>query len=223
MRNKKIFFPLLILTILLLVFLIPTLYNLRGSTYEDLSELDRAVLGELNEYLTKEQNAPVWEGFRLSDKSILAINGKSRQAFLVNPKQEPHSFLAKEIALPESFSMRVYRISPTAPQSLRFLFSGNFNTDGQQYSVFGNPVYFTKYKDDAMAGPQSSSHYITFLAHESFHYYMQANWPKTGRFNTDSLSEDDLRLMEKEYAVLGKIYDALKQPDASILNALAID
>lgn len=42
----------------------------------------------------------------------------------------------------------------------------------------------------------TSRHFIAFLAHEAFHYYMQNNWPAGGRFMED-LSKTDIDWMEK--------------------------
>lgn len=224
MKKKKYWamsISLAIILILLFVLLIPAFQNRSGNTYDALGELDRAVLKEANDYLASEQNGPVWEGYRLSEQPILAINKESRQAFLINPKEDVQSFFAKEIILPEDFSVKVYRISPTAPQMFRFLFPSNFNTIGKNYSVFGNDVYFTKYDAESNKGLHNSSHYITFLTHESFHYIMQKDWPEAGRFYTGDLTDKDLDLLSEEYAVLAKIYDALKQPDKSELSVLA--
>lgn len=166
----------------------------------------------------------VWKGFQLSDKPILAINKKNKQAFLVNPKENIDSIFATEMVLPEEFIIQAYRISSTAPQMLQFLFSGNFNTINKNYTVFGNDVYFTKYDKASFKGLHSSSHYITFLSHESFHNIMQTNWPEVGRFDSSVLTEDDLNLMEEEYAALSKIYKALKRNvGVSQLKKLAAD
>ena len=45
----------------------------------------------------------------------------------------------------------------------------------------------------------TSRHFIAFLAHEAFHYYMQNNWPAGGRFMED-LSKTDIDWMEKQYS-----------------------
>lgn len=224
-KNKKIMKGVIsaIVAVVLLLVLAPAILNQTRSSYENLSELDQSVLRELNVYMTKEKQAPIWKDFKLSQQPILAINKKTRQAFLVNAKQEVHNFFAKEITLPKDFSIRAYRISATAPQMLQFLLSGNFNTFERTYTVFGNSVYFTKYTADDMVGKHNSSHYITLLTHEAFHNITQAKWPNGGRFETEGLSADDLNLMEKEYAVLEKINNALREPDKSELTKLAAE
>lgn len=224
--KKKHFFllvPVAVIIILLVAVLIPTLRNQNNNTYQDLSEVDRAVLKELNDYLCAEKQTPVWEGFDLSEQPILAINKESGQAFLVNPTQAVRSIFAKEIVLPQEFTIQVYRISASAPQLLRFVFSGNFNIIGMNYSVWGNNVFFTKYDTSSISALQNSQHYITFLTHESFHNSMQTNWPESGRFDTSVLTDKDLALMEAEYAVLGRIYEALPQPEKSELVALTVE
>lgn len=217
----------IIILVLFLLFVIalavPTVINRSNSTYSSLSDTDKAVLTELDTYFKAEKSDPVWKDFSLYNKTILAIDKSSKKAFLVNPAKEVKSIFAAEVKMPEDFSIRVYRISAGAPQLLQFSISGNFNTIGKTYNVFGNEVYFTKYNKSSFDSKQDSGHYITLLSHEAFHYYMQNNWPQAGRFDTEAITDKDLDLMDEQYMVYAKIYDALKakETDKAKLSALA--
>lgn len=219
------FFFILIL-VLLVAILIPSWLNCtRKTSYDTLNDIDRAVLRELNSYWKSEILSSTWDGFSLTDKAILAINKNSHYAFLINPKKPLHNLFAKEISLPSDFPFRVWRLSITDPSLLQFHLSGDFNIIGKKYSLHDNDVYYTKYNTDSIRTPQSSKHYITFLTHEAFHYYMQSNWPGGHRFDTSALSSKDLELMGQEYIVLGEIYHELKktEPNHSLLLELTRD
>lgn len=91
-----------------------------------------------------------------------------------------------------------------------FRFDGNFNTTGKTYKLFGNEVFYTKYDDfNSISKEFTSSHYITFLTHEAFHYYMQENWAGGSRFSIEPLTQKDMDLLKVEYEVLSKIQDEL--------------
>ena len=199
----------LVLGILLQISLIPIGLNQLNTNFDSLNDTDRAILTEWNTYIAAEKESQIWEGYSLADKPILALNGTFGKAFLINPGTNVRSIFAKEIKMPQDFSIKVYRISVLAPQLLQFIIAGNFNTIDKTYSVFGNEVYFTKYNDASVEKKQSSGHYITFLTHEAFHYYMQNDWPDAGRFDTALLTDRDLDLMEELYAVYARIYDEL--------------
>jgi hypothetical protein len=87
--------------------------------------------------------------------------------------------------------------------------TGNFNTIGEKYSMFGDDVYYVKYsREKSLEQKYTSSHFITFLSHEAFHYYMQDKWKSEGN-GSASLSESDVELMRHEYDVLRQIQDYL--------------
>lgn len=173
--------------------------------------------------MSQEAEISVWNNYALSRRTILAINKEAGHAFLVNPTAEVKNLFAKEIEMPEDFSIRVYRISTSAPQMLPFKFGGDFNIIDKEYRLFGNSVYFTKYDSNSVEADYSSNHYITFLTHEAFHYFMQSNWTVSGRFDTSVLTEKDLDLMEEEYEVLEKIYKALENGNKDELMSLTSD
>ena len=41
-----------------------------------------------------------------------------------------------------------------------------------------------------MSKPYTASHFITFLSHEAFHYYMQDSWPAGSTYSMEGLSAD---------------------------------
>ena len=224
-KKKKSWLPALtILAILaLLILLVPAMLNRFHTGYDTLHTTDQAVLRELDTYLAAERKAPAWNGFTLTDKAILASNKETKQAFLVNPTKPVHSLFAAKLALPQNFSIEAYRVSLTAPQMLQFILPSNFNSIGQTCQVLGSDVYYLKYDDKAITDLQSSGHFITLLTHEAFHYYMQNDWPHGLRFSAEELTDQDLLLMDNEYAVLAKIYDELQKaaPERTALLALA--
>ena len=104
----------------------------------------------------------------------------------------------------------VYRISPLAPQLLSLRAEGNFNTIGKTYTCFGSEVYFVQYDPEAaMSKPYTASHFITFLSHEAFHYYMQDSWPAGSTYSMEGLSADGRELLYQEYEVLADLQNAL--------------
>ena len=223
-RKKPLGYKILfcLLGALLLLLLIAVGGNLLSADYGDLSKADKSVLAELNALCSAQgENDPLWEDFPLGEKPILAINSGWGYGYLVNPAEAPRSIFAKKLRMPENSSLCVYRLSPLTPQLLSLRFSvGNFNTIGKTYRVLGSDVYFTKYSKKKSLEPRySSAHYLTFLAHEAFHYYMQNDWAGGGR-SLEELSDNDIELLAREYDVLALIQGELakESPDPSLLK-----
>lgn len=160
--------------ILLVIVFAILVCNRIGSRYEDLNETDQFILKELNTYCSDTETQDIWENFNLGDKTILAMGDSFGSIYLINPKKNINSVFAKKISMPSDYTIQVYRIASIDPQLLQFRIDGNFNSIGETYNLHGNDVYYTKYnKEDAVDREFSSTHYITFLSHEAFHYYMQ--------------------------------------------------
>ncbi|EGO5077190.1 hypothetical protein H6229_002743 [Enterococcus faecalis] len=51
---------------------------------------------------------------------------------------------------------------------------------------------------------RSNKHFVPFLVHESFHYYMQRDW-KNASIHAQTYSDKELNLLNKEYILLDKI------------------
>lgn len=187
-------------------------YNKFGNSYESLNDVDKSILNEFDEYCKANNETPIWPNFELENKTILAVNGRLGGAYIINPKNKISSLFTQEIKMPDSFSIKVYRISALAPQLLSYKMApGNFNTYSKIYSMFGNELFYTRYGSESSSKKIcDSSHYLTFLSHESFHYYMQNNWKFSGRFNTEILTEEDINLLETQYKILTKIQQELK-------------
>ena len=112
--------------------------------------------------------------------------GEFGGGYLINPEKPVSGIFAKEITVPGDWSIKVYRLSAATPDLMQFRLSGDFNTAGETYSVLGNHVYFIKYDQAASVDAKwSSEHFVTFLSHEAFHYYMQDTWPEGSRFSAD--------------------------------------
>lgn len=207
MRKHRTFVILLSLIVLILVIgVLGIVANQFNGDYQSLNKTDQLVLSELEQYFSSEKEHPMWEGYRLSEKTIVAINGRFGSAYIINPKESIKNLFVKEIKMPNYYGIHVYRIAITAPQLWQFRGLGNFNSLESTYKIFGNEVYYTRYSTDSVGDrPYQSQHYITFLAHESFHYYMQTNWTRSGRFSTESVSDTDLDLLEEQYAIFEKM------------------
>lgn len=180
------------------------------SSYELLDETDQYILDEVNKYVKHKKTEDVWEDFNLGDKTLLALKDSFGKAYLINPRKKVNSLLAKKIEMPSDYQIEVYRISAIEPGLLKFRMDGNFNTDGKNYTLYGNDVYYTKYDDTkSVIAPYSSGHYITFLAHEAFHYYIQEEWMRGSTYSTEGMSSEDRELLYQEYDVLEEIHKAL--------------
>ena len=195
----------------LLAFLLgAVLWNRGHARYEALPEADRFMLDEWNTYHQGTADQDLWEGFQLQERSILALNGSSGVGYLIQPSQPVRNPLAAKLAMPDGFAAEVYRISPLAPQLLSLRAEGNFNTIGKTYTCFGSEVYFVQYDPEAaMSKPYTASHFITFLSHEAFHYYMQDGWPAGSTYSMEGLSADGRELLYQEYEVLADLQNAL--------------
>lgn len=198
--------------------------NQAAASYEDLSETDRAVLSEYNTLYESLLEDDIWDGFGLEEKTILALAGDWGDGYLINPAEPVSSIFAKEISLPEDWSITVYRVSAAEPGLMPLRLAGNFNTVGETYALFGSPLYFVKYDGDASVSMQwSSDHFSALLAHEAFHYYMQDEWEEGSRFSTEGLTDADVALLGEEYRILATIQDEFLTgaPDQAALKEAA--
>lgn len=225
MLKKKVRFrtvAVAVVSVLLALILGSVLWNRVHARYEDLPEADRFILDEWNAYFQKTADQDLWEGFQLREKSILALNGSSGTGYLIQPAQPVHNPLAVKVAMPDDFAIEVYRITPLAPQLLALRPEGNFNTIGKTYTCFGSEIYFVRYDPAAaVSKPYTSAHFITYLSHEAFHYYMQEKWAAGSTYSLDGLSADSLELLYQEYEVLAELQDALREDDTDRAELLS--
>ena len=215
---------LIILCCLLIIFAAVIIANHIGTSYDSLNSTDQKVLSELNAYCKADKAEPFWRSYKLSETPIVAISGRLGGAYLIDPDKKVSSLFAARVKLPKSYGITVYRVSAAAPQLLKFkLSAGSFNTLEKTYTLFGNKVYYTRYnKKESIDAKYTSSHYITLLSHEAFHYYMQNSWGEGSRFG-DSLSRHDLSLIADEYDILGDVQSELykSSPSNAKLNEYA--
>ena len=208
-RRKKVVF--IILGVLMLLYAGIVLSNQFGATFRDLDETDKNVLSELNTYYDNVQKeGKVWKDFDFLEQPVVAVRGRFGRAYLINPKNEIHSIFAKKIELPENYKITVYRISFVSPQLINMHGFKNFNSFGRTYKLCGETIFFTRYSEKSFLDLYDTNHYITFLAHESFHYYEpQRNWADSGRIYADLYTEDFLDNLENEYKILDQIHSAI--------------
>lgn len=178
--------------------------------YADLSVSDQKILTEFDVYCKADQEQPLWPGYNLSKQPLLIVSGRFGSAFLINPTGKVIHLLAAKISMPADSSLEVYRVSLLAPQTLPLRFgTGRFNTIGARVPLFDNDIYYFRHDGAASLDAQySDKHFITFLSHEAFHYYMQDNWAGGSRF-AEELSPADLDLIGTEYDTLAKIQEEL--------------
>ncbi len=205
---KKVISKILLIILVLYVAVLGS--NQFNGSFDSLSQKDQYVLNEFSEF---SKAKPLWQDYDLKDRSLLFINKDFLgSAYLINPQETPSSLFSKEIDVPGG--LKAYRISGFYPSVLKLKMTpGNFNPIEDFFIVESNPkvmgtnVYFVKYDDDSINEQYSSYHFMPFLAHEAFHYYMQGNWPLGSRF-TGELSAKDLELIGKEYEILAKMQQA---------------
>ena len=205
------------LAVILIVLLGMIAANRLRANYSQLNAADQAVLSEYNLFCSNERSSPLWEGFSLSDKTIVLMPRASMSVYLVNPTHEINNIFAKQLTLPDTFSLgKVYRISAVLPPIWKMKASGNFNTVGESCSLFGDEIYYVKYdRSTSLEQPYTSEHFITFLAHEAFHYYAQDKWKIEEYADPGTLTSKDLQLIRKEYDVLEKIHQYFLKGDFS--------
>ena len=196
-----------------------------NTSYSQLNNTDKKMLTEYNRLYEQTTDKVLWEKFDLADKSILAMSKDSLDTYLINPKVIPNNLLSEKIDMPKEFKLQsVYRIAPIVPQTLtiRLNIGSNFSTINNKYTVLRNDVYYIKYdKDTSFEKPNTSNHFTPFLAHESFHYYMQSEW-KLSKIPENELNKDDLDMIKEEYQILDNINTELQShKDHNKLNDYA--
>jgi hypothetical protein len=212
-----------ILIIIAVLFLILTLLkNKINNNYENLSKEDQYIINEYSDYCAMTKEKDIWSGYNLCDKTILAIANDSSSIYLINSKNEINSIFSEKIKLPEGNSLNnIYRISSIDPQTWHYKFDGNFNTIGREYHLFNNNVYYVKYnKKESIDAKYSSKHFIAFLSHEAFHYYIQNEWNDVNEPIIEDLNNDTLEIMKKEYEILNKIQKELATETSDKTNLL---
>jgi len=223
-KKRKFMLLAVILGALLLVALGTVLFNRVSAEYRSLNDADQQLLREFSQYCEQTQRADIWNGFNLSHRTVLAIGGLFQPSYLINPSAEVRSPFAVKLKMPEDIPLEVYRLSWLTPQVMKWKLSiGNFNEIGQTYRLWGNELYYMRYDAKTSLQTQGTSrHFIAFLAHEAFHYYMQNNWPAGGRF-MENLSKTDIDWMEKQYSILAQVQKELAGESGSqeSLRALA--
>lgn len=215
---------LLILAALVLTYIVMLAANRFGASYADLSTTDQKILSEMEAYRAADEKKTVWQGYDLSETPVLAIHGFWGHSYLIDPAGKIKSPEAKEIKMPDGYGIKVYRITafslPVLPEKIA---RSNFNTVGTTYRKYGNNVYYVKYDEDSLTKKNSSEHFITFLSHEAFHYYMQNDWAG-GEAPDSTLSADGLKLLGQEYDVLANVQTELQKsnPSEAALKKLAL-
>lgn len=221
MEKKKSSFKILkyIILIIFIGFIISLGTNkILKTNFDDLPKLDKEVIGEYFKFQKSDEK--LWKDYNLKDKDILIINENIVGDFyLLTKDKNIKSIFAKIIKTKEN-DIDIYRICKFYPKRLGYLI-GNFNTMGKNYSILGKKnIFYLKYNQDSISKKFSSSHFLPFLSHEAFHYYMQKNWDNI-TFRGYSYNDKELDLLDKEYEILEEIRNALdKNADKNTLKNL---
>ena len=221
MEKKKSSFKILkyIFLIIFIGFIISLGTNkILKTNFDDLPKLDKEVIGEYFKFQKSDEK--LWKDYNLKDKDILIINENIVGDFyLLTNDKNIKSIFAKKINTKDN-DIGIYRICKFYPKRLGYLI-GNFNTIDKNYSILGKKnIFYLKYNQDSISKKFSSSHFLPFLSHEAFHYYMQKNWDNI-TFRGYSYNDNELDLLDDEYKVLEEIRNALdKNADKNTLKNL---
>lgn len=204
-KSKKIMIPICLLGILMVFFIGNVLLNRLGGSFENLGDTEQKLLKEYDTYYKAELEKESFKGFSLTDKPILMVNGRFGEGYIINP-EKAGGFFCSRIEMPDDYSITVSRVARCSPQLLRMRMFANFNTIGEKYTVSGNDVYFIRYdRENSLEAKASTSHFIDLLTHESFHYYMQNEWPGGQRIDEELIRDEDMQLLGKKYELLAEI------------------
>ena len=204
-KSGRVFFWLIILLVLVFAGGIG-INKLQNTDFDDLSDLDREVISEYDKFIASGEN--LWKDYKLEDKDLIFVNKNAFGSAYLVTKSDISSVFAKEINFSKKKPYKVYRISRFYPKRITYIM-GNFNTNGKTYRAFGKDnIFYIKYTDESISKKLTSKHFMPYLAHEAYHYYMQGAWNNL-TFRGLSYDENELDLLDKEYQILDKIKDGI--------------
>ena len=211
MRNEEFMKKLkIILLIIVLLIIFPIGFNkLFKTDYSSLSENNKQILSEYDKFYAKNPN--LWNNYDLNKKTIVVLDKNFMgDLFIINPQKEIRSLFATRIKLPDSYKIKVYRVSKNYPKRMQYIM-GNFNTKDKVYNILGEKnIFYVKTDEDSLAPKFNSKRFVPFLSHEAFHYYMQQNWTDL-TFRGMSYSDSEIALLDEEYKILDKIKDEVEK------------
>lgn len=122
MRNEGFMKKLkIILLLLALLIVLPICSNkLMKTDYSSLNENSKQILSEYEQFYDKNSN--LWNNYNLSEKTIVVLNKNLMgDLFVINPQKDIRSLFATKIKLPDSYKIKVYRISRNYPKDYNLL------------------------------------------------------------------------------------------------------
>ncbi len=198
--------------------------NQFSDSYEKLSDRDRLVLNELEQYFAAYKDTEIWYHYDLSKQPLLLVDGRGGHAYLVNPDQPVKNITAKKIEMAKDSSITVYRIAAMSPSLYHAYLLAQFSGWDETYRICGNEVFYFRYEEANYSELEDNSgHFITYLTHEAFHNLGQKTWADemTGsRFETDSLTEQDYDILEQQFEALYQMQMEMSEdaPDHEVLQ-----
>lgn len=190
-----------VLAVLLTVVLTIGAADLVMTKRSGLSLTDRRAL---EEFQTLAETPHLWRDVDLASNPFVLMSKDSGFSYLVT-KDPVSSLFAEPIPGPTAEGFHVYRLAHIYPQLLpTWLMGGNFTTIGHPKRVLGQDTYYVKFGEHSFDIPNSSEHFITFLAHEAFHFYGQEHWG----MDPGPTGEPDLSLLQEELVLFDEIRDA---------------
>lgn len=177
-----------------------------NNDFEDLSVLDKDVISEYDKFIANGES--LWKDYKLEDKDLVFVNKNAFGSAYLITKNDISSIFTKDINFSKKNPYKVYRISRFYPKRINYIM-GNFNTNGKSYRAFGqDDIFYIKYTDESISKKLTSKHFMPYLAHEAFHFYMQGDW-KNLSFRGLSYDEDELDLLDREYQILDEINNGI--------------
>lgn len=202
-----------LVSVVVLVFGGSCVANYWGRDFSSLPQDDQFVLDELDRYLAATKEHPVWEGYQLNDMTLAYAHAGLGAVYLINPVQTPSAIVAAPINMDTRSGVRVYRLAAVSADSWSMRIPGNrIPTAGESLpTIAGGETFWTQLSADSVGVERATGHAITFLTHEGFHQTVQREWPLGwgDRFDTDSLTDDQLEQVGVGFAALQRIREEL--------------
>ena len=110
-----------IVVLLLILAAVAIALNRSNTDFSDLNDTDQQILLEFDAFCKANAENAIWQGFDLENKTVLAIGGMLKNAYLINPSAEINNLYAAKIDMPQDSVLNVYHISFLTPQTLSLI------------------------------------------------------------------------------------------------------
>lgn len=217
---KKVLKVLGIIVALILIIVVGeiVLNKIYKTSYSKLDETDKKMFSDLSKVYDSFRNSSdkLWdENYRFDKEPLLLTRtwkdkGIYRKySYVLNVDNAKNMLNAKEIEMPKELNLpKVYRIDRFAPGTAELWMPFNFGT----VKLDNKEVFYFKYYPKMMTNPKLYFDFSSFMLHESFHTYKQANWTydEHGATHIENFPKDveNYGLMGVEFKILDKILES---------------